>query len=206
MAGNGSKIILYSQPNIYGRRFRCSKRTAAHLDHTKKELRKKAERDKKTYTLRIIQGCYNTGVAASAGTHDFDAVLDVQIVGMDWYEAQRFLRKLGWAAWVRVPPTFSYHIHMISLPPYKLQFVQKVGIYVPGQVDSYYDHTSGLVGDAPDNTWHPDNIRVTIFNYEAYVKSLSAAERMRNLAKRIADLEASYDAAKRQYERFSKAA
>ena len=171
-----SEIIYYSQPNIYGSKFRCSRRTAALLDRTKARLKKKAEKDKKNYYLRIIQGCYNTSVDASAGTHDFDACLDVEIVGMSWFDAQRWLRSQGWAAWVRVPPTFSYHIHMIALPPYKLNFVARVGQYVPGQVEDYYAHRSGLVGSAYDNTWHPDNIRATIFDYNAYM----AAQRIRD--------------------------
>jgi hypothetical protein len=198
---NGSKIIYYSQPNIYGRKFRCSKRTAAHLDYTKKELAKLAKKHGKNYRLVIIQGCFNTGVAASAGTHDFDSVLDVQIIGMDWFEAQKFLRRLGWAAWVRVPPTFSYHIHMISLPAYKQEWVAKVGIYVPGQVDSYYDHTSGLVGDAPDNTWHPEFIRGTIFDYEAYEKSLALAEKATRLTKRITSLRSAREQVRRMLKR-----
>jgi hypothetical protein len=185
-----SDIIYYTQPNIYGRKFKCTKRTAALLDRTKARLKKKAEKDKKNYYLRIIQGCYNTTVEASAGTHDFDACLDVEIVGMDWFEAQRWLRSQGWAAWVRVPPTFSYHIHMIALPPYKTNFVSRVGIYVPGQVTDYYAHRSGLVGSAYDNTWHPDNIKNTIFNYTLYM-SIQAARRARDrIAKRLREAQA----------------
>jgi hypothetical protein len=185
-----SDIIYYTQPNIYGRKFKCTKRTAALLDRTKARLKKKAEKDKKNYYLRIIQGCYNTTVDASAGTHDFDACLDVEIVGMSWFDAQRFLRANGWAAWVRVPPTFSYHIHMIALPPYKTNFVSRVGIYVPGQVTDYYAHRSGLVGSAYDNTWHPDNIKNTIFNYTLYM-SIQAARRARDrIAKRLREAQA----------------
>lgn len=185
-----SEIIYYSQPNIYGAKFRCTRRTAALLDRTKARLKKKAEKDKKNYYLRIIQGCYNTSVDASAGTHDYDACLDVEIVGMSWYDAQRWLRSQGWAAWVRVPPTFSYHIHMIALPPYKTNFVSRVGEWVPGQVTDYYAHLSGLVGSAYDNTWHPDNIKKTIFNYNAYIMAQKVREQIQKLVRqknRIAD-------------------
>jgi hypothetical protein len=182
--GNGSALITYSQPNIYGTYFRCSKRTGAHLDSTKKALKDKSKHDGKAYTLRIIQGSYNYGVDASAGTHDLDACLDVEIIGLSWSDAQRFLRVHGWAAWVRVPPTFSYHIHMVSLPPYKLQFVAPVGQWVPGQVTSYYNLTSGLIGDAPDNTWHPVPIKSTIFNYEKYMASLTILNHIARLSKR----------------------
>jgi hypothetical protein len=186
-----SDLIYYSQPNIYGRKFKCTKRTAALLDRTKARLKKKAEKDKKNYYIRIIQGCYNTSVAASAGTHDYDACLDVEIVGMSWYDAQRFLRANGWAAWVRTPAQgFSYHIHMIALPPYKLNFVSKVGQWVPGQVSDYYAHKDGLSSHGPDNTWHPDNIRRTVFNYTLYM-SIQAARRARDrIAKRLREAKA----------------
>ena len=94
-----SDLIYYSQPNIYGRKFRCTKRTAKHLDRTKYRLKKLGEKRKKSYSLRIIQGCYNTSVSASAGTHDYDACLDVEIVGLGWAEAQKWLRQQGWAAY-----------------------------------------------------------------------------------------------------------
>lgn len=185
--GDGSKLIWYSQPNIYGRHFQCSKRTGAHLDWTKKQLAKRAAKDKKNYYLKIIQGCTNTGVSASAGTHDYDAVLDVEIVGMTWAQAQRFLRSCGWAAFWRKPPTFSLHIHMVSLPAFMLQFVARVGVYVPGQVQAYYAKPprDGLADQAPDRTWHPKDIRGTIFQYQAYQDALSLQERLGNLQGRL---------------------
>lgn len=158
------KIIQYSQPNIYGNHFMCSSRTAAHLDRTKARLKDKGK------SLKIIQGSYNTSVELSAGTHDKDAVLDVEVVGMDWYEAQSFLRQNGWGAWVRTPAEgFSYHIHMISLPAYKLRWVAPVGEYVPGQVTDFYNHEDGLAGGGHDGTWFPKNIRRTIFHYRRYM-------------------------------------
>jgi len=182
-----SDIIWYSKPNIYGRKFRCSKRTAAHLDRTRYRLQKLAKKKGKKYEFRIIQGSFNSSVPASAGTHDYDACLDVQIVGMDWYQAQKWLRKQGWAAWVRVPPTFSYHIHMISLPPYKLNWVYRVGQYVPGQVEDYYAHKSGLVGSAPDNTWHPKNIRKTIFSYRKWIAIIATRRQIDRLSKKLSE-------------------
>lgn len=186
--GDGSKIVWYGQPNIYGRHFKCSKRTAAHLDWTKKQLAKQAAKDKKTYSLRIIQGCFNTGVPASAGTHDYDGCLDVQIVGMSWSAGQRFLRSCGWAAWWRKPSQGPWgdHIHMASLPKFMLQFVARVGIYVPGQIQAYYGKRDGLADGYSDRTWHPKNIQGTIFQYNAYLDSLDARERIHNLRKRLA--------------------
>lgn len=184
-----SDIIWYSQPNIYGRKFKCSKRTAAHLDRTKYRLKKLGEKNKKQYSLRIIQGCYNTGVSASAGTHDYDAVLDVQVVGMDWYQGQKWLRKQGWGGWVRTPAQgFSYHIHMISLPRYKQKWVSRVGQWVPGQVYAYYDHNNGLAsGGAPDNTWFPKSIRRTIFNYRAWILVSATRKQIKRLSSKLAE-------------------
>jgi len=144
-----------------GRTFKCSRRTAAHLLWTAARL----ERLHPDARIVVFQGSYNTGVEASAGTHDLDAVLDVQIVGLDWYDAQRFLRECGWAAWVREPPTFTWHIHMVSLG-----YPGDVGVYVPGQVSDYYAHRSGLAGHLPDPTWHPADIDATVFNYPRWVE------------------------------------
>jgi hypothetical protein len=186
MAGDGSNLTTYTQPNVYGRYFKCSKRTAAHLDSTKAALARKAKKDNKSYSLRIIQGCYNTSVPASAGTHDKDSCLDVEIVGMDWQEAQTFLRKQGWAAFWRKPPLFGNHIHMVSLPPFKFEFVAPVGSLVPGQVSDYYDHKSGLSGHLADPTWHPDPIKPTIFDYAAWVEAEALREKVAEISKRKA--------------------
>ncbi len=142
-----NELITYRLPNIFGQFFKCSRRTAAHLDYTIAELKKVNPQA----VFHIIQGCYNTTVSASAGTHDYDAVLDVAIAGMDWNVAQLFLRRHGWAAWWRKPPTFTNHIHMVSLG-----YTSRVGVFVPGQVSDYYANRSGLVGHAMDPTPHPD--------------------------------------------------
>ena len=144
-----------------GRVFKATRRTAAHIEWTIAELAKAHPAAR----LSIIQTCYNTGVSASAGTHDFDAVLDVQIVGLDWFTAQGWLRAHGWAAWVRQPPTFSWHIHMVSLG-----YPGRVGVFVPGQVADYYNNRTGLAGHAADNTWHPADIDSTIFDYPAWLR------------------------------------
>jgi hypothetical protein len=144
---------------VGGRTFRASRRTWAHLDYTIEQL----AQDAPTCSLRVIQGCYNTGVKQSAGTHDYDAVLDVEIVGMGWSNAQGFLRRCGWAAWWRQPPTFSNHIHMVSLG-----YPGQVGVYVPGQVTDYLQHRTGLAGHAADASWFPDDINSTVFDFDQW--------------------------------------
>lgn len=145
-----------------GKTFRCSRRTAAHLAWTAEQL----EQADPEARIVVIQGSYNQGVEASAGTHDYDAVLDVQVVGLEWAEAQDFFRAFGWAAWWRQPPKFTHHIHMISLG-----YPGRVGEYVPGQVRDYYDFKSGLAGHLPDFTWHPADIDSTIFDYDAWLEA-----------------------------------
>lgn len=175
---NAAEVITAT---IGGRTFRTGRRTAAHLLWTIKQL----ERLHPAARLVVIQPTYNVGVAASAGTHDKDSALDVQIVGLDWWAAQRFLRAHGWAAWVREPPTFGWHIHMLSLG-----CPGPVGIFVPGQVDDYYRHTFGLKDQHNtdlDKSWFPGDkgkppwpvgtadqwrrdIAATIFDYPAWVR------------------------------------
>jgi hypothetical protein len=157
--------ITYSQRTASGKSFQCGRRTGAHLDSTKQRL----ARVRPGSRMSIIQGCYNTGVEASVGTHDFDAVLDVIIFDeggkVDWDWSQHFLRRCGWAAWHRTPAQgFSPHIHQISLG----YAPAPVGIFVPGQVDDYYRHALGLKGQhdsGDDPSWHPADIDATIFNY-----------------------------------------
>jgi hypothetical protein len=66
-----------------------------------------------------------------------------------------------------------------------LKWVSRVGQYVPGQVTDYYAHKNGLVGSAPDNTWHPDNIKATIFNYNLWVGIIAAQRTVDNLKDRL---------------------
>lgn len=148
-----------------GKTARMGRRTAAHLDWTIEKLKKKNPKAK----LHVIQSAYNTGVKASAGTHDKDACLDVYIEGMGWWDQQRFLRECGWAAWYRFPPAFGHHIHMVSLG----YGSAPVGKFVPGQVKDYYNHALGLKGkhdSGDDGSWFPKNIDATIFNYAKYTE------------------------------------
>ena len=106
---------------IAGATFRCSNRVAWHLRWTIFMLRLHFPKAR----LVIYQTCYHTGVDASAGTHDYDAVFDVWIaggvLGADPWRAQRFLRRCGWAAYFRHTGSWAaraaWHIHMISIPP-----------------------------------------------------------------------------------------
>lgn len=149
---------------------RYGRRTLAHIQWTIAQLAKLHPGAR----LVIIQGCYNTGVALSAGTHDGDGVLDVEIIGLTWLDAQWFLRQCGWAAWWRHTGSWAaqseWHIHMVSLG-----CPGPVGEFIPGQVDDYYRHALGLKGQhnsGDDPTEHPADIDATYFDFVLWEQEL----------------------------------
>lgn len=159
--------------------FRCSNRVYWHLRWTIWVLALRFPKAR----LVILQPCYQPGYEKSAGTHDFDAVFDVWIYGLDPWRAQRFLRRRGWAAWFRHTGSWAarsaWHFHMISIPPGLranpsvaaiLEAFRdlgiKVGEYVPGQIYDYFRHAFGLKGQhdsGDDDSWFPENINKTVF-------------------------------------------
>lgn len=187
---------------IAGRTFKCSEWTAGHLEWTISELQRIHPGDR----LEISQTCYHTGYRPSAGTHDFDGVFDVRIVGMTWDAAQAFLRAKGWAAWHRTPQQgFADHIHMATIPPglsgrpsaaqvgaayAKLGI--KVGKYIDGgltstgrtaytsQVVDYFAHAFGLSGGhvpGSDRSWFPDDIAASAYRPSRSVPKISTSDR-----------------------------
>lgn len=166
--------------------FQAGRRTAAHLEWTIKRL---ANRHPGTH-LHVTQPCFNKGVKASEGTHDFDACLDFQIEGLGGIEGQSFLRWAGWADWWRTPAQgFPFHHHAISLGFARYDIT--VGKYVDGgwslfgaklftsQVEDYFNHTYGLKGmhtPGMDRTPFPDDIPATIFNYEQWKADMGYAD------------------------------
>lgn len=135
---------------------RFGRRTLAHLQYTQERLTKV----RPGAWIRIIQGCYSDPVRfpLSAGTHNGDGVLDVEIVGWeDWLAEQGFLRSCGWSDWWRHSGTWAdpsdWHHHMVSIG-----CPGPVGEFVPGQVDDYYRHTYGLKNQHNtdlDKSWFP---------------------------------------------------
>jgi hypothetical protein len=120
-------------------------------------------------TVRVIQGCYNTGVPQSAGTHDKDACLDVEILGWDnWYSESDWLRAHGWADWVRDPSQgFSWHHHMIS----RGTPLNRVGEFVPGQLLDFNRHALGLKGNhdsGSDPQCRNGHVLSPLFNYNEW--------------------------------------
>jgi peptidoglycan hydrolase-like protein with peptidoglycan-binding domain len=110
------------------------------------------------YPLRIIQGSYNSGVSASAGTHDGGGALDVWGKGGSHVAAEvAALRKVGFAAWGRTPAQGDWgnHIHAIAKGDSELSRGAR------NQVTSYMNGRNGLASNGKDtftrayvnNTW-----------------------------------------------------
>lgn len=182
-----NKMCAWSKRTSSGRPIRGSFRTLCHMNRLNN-----LALHKYGHEIVVIQSDWNTGVAASAGTHDFDATWDIYIPGVGWWETQRFLRANGFGCWYRHPPLFGNHIHGFTLPPREGSSISddfkvrgfKVGIYVDGgyssrgglvtssQIADYYNEAFGLAGrHSPhsDRSWFPKDKRATIFNLHNYV-------------------------------------
>lgn len=156
-----------------GRYVKAGEATMAHLFDTDEWMRRKHG-----CWVYVIQSAYNTSVPASAGTHDYDKSLDVLVISKrgrrKWATGQRWLRQRGWADWWRHTGSWyrpsSWHHHMVSLT--WLIDHCKVGIFVPGQISDYCAEPprNGLSGHPVDPTWHPENIRSTIFNFDRWYR------------------------------------
>jgi LysM repeat protein len=178
--------VKWSKKDKSGRAVTGSFRTICHIEYLDQQARKEFG-----VGISIFQPPYNKGYKPSAGTHDYDACIDVEIPGVGWLKQQGFFRRHGTGGWWRKPPKFINHIHGFTLPPQEgvdrtddfaiLGFT--VGKYIDGgwslfgrkvassQLASYYNKRTGLVGDARDNTWFPPDIKATIFDLAAFVKA-----------------------------------
>lgn len=100
------------------------------------------------WTPRLTQGSYNTGVGASAGTHDGGGVVDINVGSMSvngMYICAQALRKAGFAAWVRTPAQgFAYHIHAVAIGDREMSSAAK------SQIAQWRNDTNGLANHGPD--------------------------------------------------------
>ena len=189
---------IWSQKSMYGQVVHGSVRHIAHIDRLNNLSKIHFHQG-----IEIIQPAYNDTVAASAGTHNLDATIDLHIPGVGWWTQQMFFRKYGLGCWYR--PTsrtygWSNHVHGFTLPPhigttFADDFKQggfKVGIYIDGgystkgyratsaQIDDYYKEAFGLSGrhtPGSDKSWFPDNKQATIFNLNAYIERRITAQK-----------------------------
>lgn len=104
-------------------------------------------------TSNIVQGSYNKGgVAASAGTHDGGGVIDVRCVDLSTSARRALamaLRHAGFAAWIRHPPLFPYHIHAVAIGDPSLSPAARQ------QVPAYFNGRDGLADNGPDELGGP---------------------------------------------------
>ena len=114
---------------------------------------------KKRAPLVFYQGSYSTGASPnSKGTHDGGGAVDVNVSGMTHKQKMalvKWLRKGGWAAWLRprMSDTWPEHIHAI------LRGHRTASPGAKDQVVSYERHRDGLAGDNYDSTWRPSKSR-----------------------------------------------
>lgn len=166
-------LVKWSKRTMYGKTVKGSLRTICHINRLNNLSKSKYGKE-----IVIIQPPYNTTIAASAGTHDYDCCVDLHIPGVGWWEQQRFFRANGLGCWYRYPPSFSNHIHGFTLPipegrVRRDDFATRVGVYVPGQLEDYYNHAFGLAGKhtpGSDRSWFPRNIDDTVFDLNAYIR------------------------------------
>lgn len=181
--------VMWSKKTWTGKPVTGSFRHICHLNRLNNLSKKRFGRE-----IEIIQPANNTGVKASAGTHDYSECVDLYIPGISWWEQQRFFRANGLACWYRHPPKFGNHIHGFTLPPQEGRVRSddwrvlgiKVGKYVDGgwslfgrkyyssQIDDYYNRAFGLSNlhtPGSDKSWFPPDIGVTIFDHKKYINT-----------------------------------
>lgn len=181
--------VMWSKKDKSGRKVTGSFRTICHIEYLDQHAHKHYRKG-----ISIFQPPYTKGYKPSAGTHDYDACIDVEIPGLPWLKQQRFFRLHGLGCWWRKPPTFINHIHGFTLPPqegvvrsddYAIAGFT-VGKYIDGgwslygrkvasaQIDAYYSHEFGLKSDphtGKDRSWFPPDIGATVFNLSAFIRA-----------------------------------
>lgn len=106
------------------------------------------------YELTVVQGSFNTGVSASAGTHNMGRVVD--LAPYDWKRKVAAARKVGFAAWHRLPSQgpWGEHIHMCLILN---DFDNRDGIapLAYSQITDYIHGRNGLASHGSDTDWRP---------------------------------------------------
>lgn len=104
------------------------------------------------FSWTLTQGSYNTGVAASAGTHDKGGCVDVNVSNWSFAKIEQCvqaMRKAGWAAWYR-NGDYSRggfdgpHIHAVDVGNSDTASLAK------SQVQSYFNGGTGLASNGAD--------------------------------------------------------
>lgn len=106
------------------------------------------------YELTIVQGSYNAGVGASAGTHDGGGAVD--LLPYDWENKVRIGREIGFAMWHRSPfeGPWVEHVHGILIGNAKMSSGAR------SQVEAYRVGLNGLATRRSDTfNWRPNPVQ-----------------------------------------------
>lgn len=110
--------------------------------------------EKRSFPLLPAQGSYNSGVGASAGTHDGGGAIDLRV--RQYTRDQRIavvraLKDAGFAAWHReeVAGLWGPHIHALLIGD------REMAAGARAQVLAYDAGRDGLRGNQPDPTYRP---------------------------------------------------
>jgi hypothetical protein len=136
--------------------------------------------DRLGYELAVVQGSYNPGVGASAGTHDRGGVVD--LAPYDRERKVRVLRRLGFAAWFRpaIPGLWGAHVHAVMIGH------QDLAPAAAQQVTAYRAGLDGLAGgDKDPNPYRPD---AEPFSFAAAWRDGLLEKRIKGYKARIASL------------------
>lgn len=131
-------------------------RTKSALLWAERRYIKVAPRKRKPW--RLGQGSYSAG-SLSAGTHAGGGAIDLMFAGMSKKQQRatvRWLRRAGFAAWMRVGGTWSpgnEHAHAI------LRGHRTASPAAQQQVAAYDAGRDGLVSNLPDREWRPKKPR-----------------------------------------------
>lgn len=117
------------------------------------------------FALRVLQGSYNTTVAASGGTHAGGNAVDLAVPSdpmKAFYIAVilTWARWCGFAAWHRTPDQGPWveHIHMI------LTGGGDPSPAAAAQISEYRAGRNGLANRVADDFWRPNPLRQFIYN------------------------------------------
>jgi hypothetical protein len=122
-----------------GRTITGNRRTAAMIREAERRLGRR---------LTIVQGSFNKGTAASAGTHDGGGVVDFRSwdLGVGIPDVLTALRHVGLAAWYRTRAQgFEPHIHAVAIGDKQLAPAAKA------QVSQYRAGLNGLANRGRDD-------------------------------------------------------
>lgn len=134
----------HQEPDMPDDRYEKVKHDGKTVDRWTAAALREAER-RLGYPLTIVQGSYNRGVGASAGTHDGGGVVDLAAFEAD--RKVRVLREVGFAAWRRRPSQgpWNEHVHAVLIGN------ERAADSAKRQVTAYRNGRNGLANNGPDD-------------------------------------------------------